>query len=57
MPAAVNGLTAGRTSKQRVVVRGSGSGDQAPVYSRGTRDIEVQHLTLTGAPLSLNVCP
>ncbi|MBB4910883.1 right-handed parallel beta-helix repeat-containing protein [Actinophytocola algeriensis] len=32
-------------------VTGSGSGDQAPVYSRGTRDIEVQHLKLTGAPL------
>jgi hypothetical protein len=77
--AAVNSLTSGRTSKERVVVRGSGSmsagsrislpsytaldvcgtinvtgtgtGDQAPVYSRGTRDIEVQHLNLTGAPL------
>ncbi|WLW58459.1 hypothetical protein [Streptomyces sp. YU58] len=77
--AAVNSLTAGRTAKERVVVRGSGSisagsrislpsytaldvcgtinvtgsgsGDQAPVYSRGTRDIEVQHLTLTGSPL------
>ncbi len=77
--AAVNSLTAGRTAKERVVVRGSGSmsagsrislpsyttldvcgtinvtgtgsGDQAPVYSRGTRDIEVQHLNLTGAPL------
>ncbi|NUT30824.1 MAG: hypothetical protein HOV84_33735 [Streptomyces sp.] len=32
-------------------VTGSGSGDQAPVYSRGTRDIEVQHLNLTGSPL------
>ncbi|MDX3382411.1 hypothetical protein PV682_13200 [Streptomyces niveiscabiei] len=79
MQAAVNSLTANRTSKERVVVRGSGniaansrvslpsytvldvcgtinvtgggSGDQAPVYSRGTRDIEVQHLTLTGSPL------
>ena len=30
---------------------GSGSGDQAPVYSRGTTDIEVQNLTLTGSPL------
>ncbi|UUU25606.1 hypothetical protein [Streptomyces sp. DSM 40750] len=77
--AAVNSLTSGRTSKERVVVRGSGSigagsrvslpsytvldvcgtinvtgtgsGDQAPVYSRGTRDIEVQHLNLTGTPL------
>lgn len=79
MQAAVNSLTAGRTSKERVVVRGSGSisagsrvslpsytvldvcgtinvtgsgsGDQAPVYARGARDIEVQHLNLTGAPL------
>ncbi|MEV1084497.1 hypothetical protein AB0I98_40890 [Streptomyces sp. NPDC050211] len=79
MQAAVSSLTAGRTSKERVVVRGSGSisagsrvslpsytvldvcgtinvtgsgsGDQAPVYARGARDIEVQHLTLTGAPL------
>ncbi|MGW6641013.1 hypothetical protein [Streptomyces iakyrus] len=77
--AAVNSLTAGRTSKDRVVVRGSGSmpagsrislpsytvldvcgtinvtgsgsGDQAPVYSRGTRDVEVQNLKLTGTPL------
>ena len=32
-------------------VTGSGSGDQAPMYSRGTRDIEVPHLNLTGAPL------
>ncbi|WBB52543.1 RICIN domain-containing protein [Verrucosispora sp. WMMD573] len=79
MQAAVNSLPAGRTAKQRVVVRGSGSmsagsrlslpsyttlavcgtinvtgsgsGDYAPVYSRGTTDIEVQNLTLTGAPL------
>ncbi|MEX3100772.1 MULTISPECIES: hypothetical protein [unclassified Streptomyces] len=79
MQAAVNSLTANRTSKERVVVRGSGniaansrvslpsytvldvcgtinvtgggSGDQAPVYSRGTRDIEIQHLNLTGSPL------
>ncbi|MFM9613032.1 hypothetical protein DF268_43140 [Streptomyces sp. V2] len=79
MQAAVNSLTANRTSKERVVVRGSGniaansrvslpsytvldvcgtinvtgggSGDQAPVYSRGTRDIEIQHLSLTGSPL------
>ncbi|MFE6622147.1 hypothetical protein ACFZBP_25855 [Streptomyces sp. NPDC008086] len=77
--AAVNSLTSGRTAKERVVVRGSGSmsagsrislpsyttldvcgtinvtgsgsGDQAPVYSRGTRDVEVQHLNLTGSPL------
>ncbi|WP_037679138.1 right-handed parallel beta-helix repeat-containing protein [Streptomyces albus] len=79
MRAAVGSLSPGRTSKQRVVVRGSGSmsagsrlslpsytvldvcgtinvtgsgsGDQAPVYARGARDVEVQHLTLTGAPL------
>jgi hypothetical protein len=79
MQAAVNSLSAGRTAKERVVVRGSGSigagsrvslpsytvldvcgtinvtgtgtGDQAPVYARGVRDIEVQHLNLTGAPL------
>ncbi|PNG18751.1 hypothetical protein, partial [Streptomyces cahuitamycinicus] len=77
--AAVNSLTSGRTAKERVVVRGSGSisagsrislpsytvldvcgtinvtgsgsGDQAPVYSRGTRDVEVQNLKLTGTPL------
>ncbi|MFV2102927.1 RICIN domain-containing protein [Micromonospora sp. LOL_024] len=77
--AAVNSLGAGRTSKQRVVVRGSGSisagsrislpsytaidvcgtinvtgsgsGDQAPIYSRGTTQVEVQNLTVTGAPL------
>lgn len=77
--AAVNSLTAGRTSKQGVVVRGSGtisagsrislpnytlldvcgtmnvtgsgSGDQAPIYSRGTHDIEIPHVTITGAPL------
>ncbi|MFI9268640.1 hypothetical protein ACIG5C_30285 [Streptomyces werraensis] len=77
--AAIGALTANRTSKERVVVRGSGSvsagsrislpsytvldvcgtidvtgtgsGDQAPVYSRGTHDIEVQHLNVTGAPL------
>jgi hypothetical protein len=32
-------------------VTGSGSGDQAPVYARGVRDIEVQHLRVTGTPL------
>ena len=32
-------------------VTGTGSGDQAPVYSRGTRDVEVAHLNVTGAPL------
>ncbi|MBE1491047.1 hypothetical protein [Plantactinospora soyae] len=77
--AALDSLTAGRTSKQAVVVRGSGtisagsrisvpsqtildvcgtitvngsgSGDQAPIYSRGTSNIEVRYLTLRGAPL------
>ncbi|GAA4473170.1 hypothetical protein [Phytohabitans houttuyneae] len=77
--AALDSLTAGRTSKQSVVVRGSGtmsagsrisvpsytildvcgaitvngsgSGDQAPIYSRGTRDIEVRYLQVRGAPL------
>ena len=79
MQAAVDSLSSGRTSKQRVVVRGSGSmsagsrlslpsytvldvcgtinvtgsgsGDQAVVYARGVRDVEVQHLTVTGGPL------
>ena len=32
-------------------VTGRGSGDQAPIYSRGTHDIEVQHLNVTGGPL------
>ncbi|TCB98491.1 hypothetical protein E0H26_08935 [Micromonospora zingiberis] len=77
--AAVDSLAAGRTSKQRVVVRGSGSisagsrislpsyttidvcgtinvtgtgsGDQAPIYSRGTTQVEVQNLSVTGSPL------
>jgi hypothetical protein len=77
--AAINSLTSGRTAKQRVVVRGSGSisansrislpsyttidvcgtinvtgsgsGDQAPIYSRGTTQVEVQHLNVTGSPL------
>lgn len=77
--AAVSSLPAGRTAKQNVLVRGSGSisagsrislpsytlldvcgtinvtgtgsGDQAPVYSRGTHDVEVAHLTVTGTPL------
>jgi hypothetical protein len=79
MQGAVNSLSSGRTSKQRVVVRGSGSvsaasrlslpsytvldvcgtinvtgsgsGDMAPVYSRGTTDVEIQNLTLTGTPV------
>ena len=77
--AAISSLPASRTSKQNVLVRGSGSisagsrislpsytlldvcgtitvtgtgsGDQAPVYSRGTHDVEVAHLTVAGAPL------
>lgn len=77
--AAIGSLTPGRTSKERVVVRGSGSmsansrislpshtalevcgtinvtgsgsGDQAVVYSRGTRDVEVTRLRVTGTPL------
>jgi hypothetical protein len=76
--AAISSLPS-RTSKQNVVVRGSGSmsanarislpsytlldvcgtinvtgsgsGDQAPIYSRGTHDVEVAHLNVTGAPL------
>jgi hypothetical protein len=32
-------------------VTGSGSGDQAPIYSRGTTDVEVANLTVTGTPL------
>lgn len=32
-------------------VTGTGSGDQAPIYSRGTRDIEVRYLNVTGVPL------
>jgi hypothetical protein len=77
--AAIDSLTSGRTTKEWVVVRGSGSisagsrismrshtgidvcgsinvsgsgsGDQAPIYARGVRDIEVGHLTITGTPL------
>ena len=32
-------------------VTGTGSGDQAPIYSRGTTDVEVPHLNVTGAPI------
>jgi hypothetical protein len=32
-------------------VTGSGSGDQAPIYSRGTHDVEVAHLNVTGGPV------
>lgn len=77
--AGIDSLRSGRTSKERVVVRGdgsisagsrislrsftvldvcgtinvtgSGSGDQAPVYARGVRDIEVPHVRITGTPL------
>ncbi|MFD4636100.1 hypothetical protein ACFWN2_02225 [Lentzea sp. NPDC058436] len=77
--AAIGSLTSGRTSKQWVLVRGSGSisagsrislpsytgidvcgtinvtgsgsGDQAPIYSRGARDVEVGYLSVTGRPL------
>jgi hypothetical protein len=76
--AAISGLPS-RTSKQNVVVRGSGTvpanarislpsytlidvcgtlnvsgstaSDMAPIYSRGTTDIEIAHLTVSGAPL------
>jgi hypothetical protein len=73
-------LTPGRTSKQSVVVEGSGtigsnerievpsytaldvcgtihvtssggSGDQAPLYARNRRDIEIRHVAITGTPL------
>ncbi|WP_051772379.1 RICIN domain-containing protein [Saccharothrix sp. NRRL B-16314] len=32
-------------------VSGSGSGDYAPVYSRGTTQVDVQHLYVTGTPI------
>lgn len=79
MWAAIDSLSDGRSSNERVVVRGSGdfsanerlslpsyttldvcgtinvtgsgSGDKAPIYARGKRNIEVQHLRLTGSPL------
>jgi hypothetical protein len=73
-------LTSGRTSKQRVLVQGSGTianntrvsvtsytvlnvcgtinvtnasgtGDMAPIYSRGQTDVEVPNVNITGAPL------
>lgn len=77
--AGIGSLTTGRTSIQRVVVRGngtmsagsrislpshtslsvcgtvnvtgSGSGDYAPIYSRGTTNIEVPYLNVTGTPV------
>ncbi|MET0592047.1 MAG: hypothetical protein ABW133_05060, partial [Polyangiaceae bacterium] len=80
MQAAINSLTSGRTSKQRVLVQGSGTipnnkrvsvtsytvlnvcgvidvtsaggtGDMAPIYSRGTTDVEIPNVAITGAPL------
>jgi hypothetical protein len=79
MQAAVGSLSSGRTSKQGVVVRGSGtvsagsrlslpsytlldvcgtinvsgsgSGDMAPIYSRGTHDVEIPHVNITGTPV------
>jgi hypothetical protein len=80
MQAGINSLTSGRTSKQRVLVQGSGSipnstrvsvssytvlnvcgtidvtaaggtGDMAPIYSRGQTDVEIPNVTITGAPL------
>ena len=80
MQAGINSLTSGRTSKQRVLVQGSGSipnntrvsvssytvlnvcgtinvtsaggtGDMAPIYSRGQTDVEVPNVNITGAPL------
>jgi hypothetical protein len=32
-------------------VTGTGSGDMAPVYSRGTTQVEVRHLTVAGRPV------
>jgi hypothetical protein len=80
MQAGINSLTSGRTSKQRVLVLGSGTipnntrvsvtsytvlnvcgtinvtnasgtGDMAPIYSRGQTDVEIPNVTLTGSPL------
>jgi hypothetical protein len=80
MQAGINSLTSGRTSKQRVLVQGSGTignntrvsvtsytvlnvcgtinvtsasgtGDMAPIYSRGTTDVEIPNVTITGTPL------
>ncbi|MGP3749953.1 right-handed parallel beta-helix repeat-containing protein [Streptomyces sp. IBSNAI001] len=79
MNAGLDGLTASRTAKERLVVRGSGTisaserlklpsytaldvcgtinatgavaTDTAPIYSRGTTDVEVQHAKITGAPM------
>ncbi|MBB2940374.1 hypothetical protein FB565_000078 [Actinoplanes lutulentus] len=77
--AAIDSLTPNRTTKERVVVRGSGdipaagritmrsfttldvcgtinatgatATDRGPIFARGVTDIEVQHVTVTGAPL------
>jgi hypothetical protein len=80
MQAGINALPANRTSKQRVLVQGSGTipnnkrvsvtshtvlnvcgtidvtaaggtGDQAPIYSRGQTDVEIPNVAITGAPL------
>jgi hypothetical protein len=80
MQAGINSLTSGRTTKQRVLVQGSGSipnntrvsvssytvlnvcgtinvtsasgtGDMAPIYSRGQTDVEIPNVTITGTPL------
>ena len=80
MQAGINSLTSGRTSKQRVLVQGSGTipnntrvsvtsytvlnvcgtinvtsasgtGDMAPIYSRGQTDVEIPNVTITGSPL------
>ena len=80
MQAGINSLTSGRTTKQRVLVQGSGTipnntrvsvssytvlnvcgtidvtsaggtGDMAPIYSRGQTDVEIPNVAITGVPL------
>ena len=80
MQAGINSLTSGRTTKQRVLVQGSGAipnstrvsvssytvlnvcgtidvtsaggtGDMAPIYSRGQTDVEIPNVAITGVPL------
>ncbi|MFE7077322.1 right-handed parallel beta-helix repeat-containing protein [Streptomyces sp. NPDC057620] len=79
MNAGLSGLTPDRKTKERLVVRGSGTikasqrlklpsytvldvcgtinatgavaTDTAPIFSRGTTDVEVQHAKITGAPM------
>lgn len=76
--AGIDSLSAGRSSKQSVLVQGSGtisandrinlasylilnvcgtleatgsgSGDKAPLYARARREIDIPHVTITGAP-------